>query len=427
MSTKPDFDIAIVGGGIAGLCLALSIIGQSSIPVTLYEAAPAFGEIGAGVAFGPNAVRAMSLISKEFGSRFQARATSNLSPEKKTTWFDFRIGMDGKTDEARQRGVRAGQFLCTVDEPEPHSGLINRSHFLDILVDLLPPNFGTFGKILTSLEDNGPAGVLLRFEDGTEATHSAVIGCDGIKSRTRRILAGEDSPKVLPTFTGKYCYRGMIPMHLAVEKLGEELAQNCQAYMGYHGHILTFPVAKGKMMNVVAFHSQDEWRHERMVIPATKEQIFADFKDWGTQVKDIINLMGPSDIWALFDHPSLDTYTRGRLCLMGDAAHASTPFQGAGAGMAVEDAYVLGSLLTSIRSGDQLESAFQAFDALRRERTQRLVTSSRESGQLWHFELEGDDVEKIRDLLASRMRWIWEYDIEADVRAAVATLQQQQE
>ncbi|KAL4883596.1 hypothetical protein BJY04DRAFT_216419 [Aspergillus karnatakaensis] len=230
MSTAQDsnFDLAIVGGGIAGLCLALAIKTHTNIPVTLYEAAPAFGEIGAGVAFGPNAVRALSFISPAFREGFSKIATGNLDPAKQSTWFDFRVGVDGPDEDARARGVKAGMYLGSVTEPEPHSGLVNRARLLDVLVDLLPAGFGEFSKVLSGLEDRGD-GVVLRFEDGTHATHSAVVGCDGIKSRIRPVLlpatAVGGHPASRATFTGKYCYRGMIPMDVAVSKLGAELAR----------------------------------------------------------------------------------------------------------------------------------------------------------------------------------------------------------
>lgn len=422
LAYTPDFHIAIIGGGIAGLCLALSLAKHTSIPFTLYEAAPAFGEIGAGVAFGPNAVRAMSLISPELAQNFQARATQNFSPSRKSTWFDFHIGQDGTTEEARSRNVLAGNYLSSVPEPEPHSGLISRAQYLDILVDLLPKDFARFGKVLKNLEDMEDGGVRLRFEDGTEAVHSAVIACDGIKSQVRQFVAGDNYDRVKPVFTGKYCYRGMVPMQVAVDKLGIELAQNSQAYLGYHGHMLTFPVAGGRMMNVVAFSSKKEWSEERMVISTTKTAMRQDYEDWGPTVKSIIELMGHSDIWALFDHPPIESYTRGNLCLMGDAAHASTPFQGAGAGMAIEDAYVMGKVLKEVKIARHLKAAFQTFDSLRRERTQKQVATSRESGHIWHFELEGDNIEKIKSLLETRMTWLWEYDFDSEIGPALDTL-----
>ena len=423
-TSGPDFDVAIVGGGIAGLCLALSIVSHTSIPVTVYEAASKFGEIGAGLAFGPNAVRAMSLISDELYEKFKSGATFNLSPEKKHIFFDFRLGMDGENEAARSRGVNSGVYLSSTEHPEPYSGMINRSHFVDELVKLLPQDAARLGKTLVDIDDKGVDGVILRFKDNTEAKHSAVIACDGIHSKIRKIIFGEDNPASYPMFTGKYCYRGMIPMATAVDRLGSELAMNCQVYLGYHGHLLTFPVAGGNMMNVVAFNSTREWVHDKTVIPATKEQMQKDFEGWGPEVKSIIDMTGKSDIWALFDHPPVPSYVKGRLCLLGDAAHASTPFQGAGAGMAVEDAYVLARILRETKTASQLPAAFLAYDSVRRERTQKLVTTSREAGYVLHFELVGDDLPKIKQALKGRMDWIWNHDFEAEVSRALANMNQ---
>jgi salicylate hydroxylase len=91
--------------------------------------------------------------------------------------------------------------------------------------------------------------MVLHFADGTTAQHSAVIGCDGIKSKTRPWLLGKDDPASTAVFSGKYAYRGLIPMDKAIQLLGEEAALNSSMYLGYHGHLLTFPVQKGKTMN----------------------------------------------------------------------------------------------------------------------------------------------------------------------------------
>ncbi|KAK7425527.1 hypothetical protein QQZ08_007968 [Neonectria magnoliae] len=420
MTTPNDLNIAIVGGGIGGLCLALCLENYTTIPVTVYENAPQFGEIGAGVAFGPNAVRAIKQISEPLAAAVEVRANKNIFPEKRGVWFDFRVGMDGATESARTRGVLAGEFLSSVEQPEPGSWMVNRSHLVDELVKLLPSDVARFGKNLIDIEDLGSEGVVLKFQDGTTARHSAVVGCDGIKSRTRRVVLGGDNPAANPVYTGKYCYRGMVPMDKAVELLGEEKAMNCQGYFGYHGHMLTFPVAGGRMMNVVAFQSSEDWPHDTMVIPATKDQMLRSFSDWGPDVLSIVRLMGQSDIWALFDLPPSEAYHKGRVCLLGDAAHASTPFQGAGAGMAVEDAYVLGRILEHVKQAADLPSAFEAFSKARLERTQKLVATSREAGHVWHFETEGDDIEKIKENLKTRMDWIWNKNLDEDIEAVVA-------
>lgn len=424
MTPSADFNLAIIGGGIGGLSLAVSITKYTRIPVTVYENAPKFGEIGAGVAFGPNVIRAMNKISEPLAAAVGSRANGNLLPEKKGIWFDYQIGMDGVNDEARARGVVAGAFLCSVPHSEPGSWMVNRTYLIEELDKNIPSNIARFGKNLVDIQDLGAKGVLLEFEDGSKANHTAVIGCDGIKSRTRRIMLGSDLPAASPVYTGKYCYRGLVPMHKAIELLGETKALNSQAYLGYHGHVLTFPVAGGRMMNVVAFQSAKDWSHEKMVISATKEQMIDSFKEWGSDVRNIVSLMGQSDIWALFDSPSIDAFHKGNICLLGDSAHGSTPFQGAGAGMAVEDACVLGRILQHVSKAEELPIAFEAFSRARVDRTMKLVKSSREAGHIWHFETYGDDIEKIKDVMKDRMSWIWENDLEKDINEAVAWLKE---
>jgi salicylate hydroxylase len=127
--------------------------------------------------------------------------------------------------------------------------------------------------------------------------------------------------------------------------------------------------------------------------------------------------MEKPDIGALFNPQPAHSYYNGRVCVTGDTAHASTPHQGTGARMAIEDAYVLSSLLGPVNNPKDIEAAFKAFDAVRRERTQKLATTSREAGQLYEMELEevGDDIANIKANLDSRMGWIWNEDLHAEV------------
>lgn len=120
-------------------------------------------------------------------------------------------------------------------------------------------------------------------------------------------------------------------------------------------------------------------------------------------------------MWALFDMPPAPKYAFGLCALLGDAAHASTSHGGAGAGMAVEDTFILAELLADplVRSIEDVPNAFEVYDRVRRSRTQRLVKYSRESGmlfQLRHPEF-GEDIEKVRDELKSRQNWIWDIDL----------------
>ena len=170
--------------------------------------------------------------------------------------------------------------------------------------------------------------------------------------------------------------------------------------------------------SVAAISSGETWNHKDWEIPSSHEEILADYKGWGEPIQKVLSLMGIPDIWALFEDPPAEAYFNGRVCITGDAAHASTPHQASGAGMAIEDAYVLSNLLGQVKDLSDIEEAFKAFDAVRRGRTQKLVATSHEAGELWGFELNGvgDDIAKFNANLDKRMHWIWNEDLEAEVQ-----------
>lgn len=288
--------VAICGGGIAGLCLAIGLH-RRNVSCTIYEAASAFAEVGAGVSFGPNALRAMEMIDPKILEGYQECATNNGWPEKKSTWFDFRIGQNDWSEKGDKPAI--GKHVVEVKTQNVGQSSVHRAHFLDTLVRLIPDGMARFGKRLESIIDE-TSRVIMSFEDGTTAEADVVIGCDGIKSKTRKILLGDDHEAANATFSGKYAYRGLIPMESAVDVLGEELARNSQMYMGHHGHVLTFPIEKGKTMNVVAFRTKidGEWLDDRWVLPMKREDLVKDFEGWGDDVQKILSV-SPAPIYKL--------------------------------------------------------------------------------------------------------------------------------
>lgn len=393
--------------------MAIGLLHQN-ISCTLYESASGFTEIGAGVAFGPNAVWAMSLIDPDIEEGYKRIATSNAFPSKKTTWFDFRLGMKEDAWKEFKCPGKEDQEVAQVKAGTLGQSSVHRAHFLDELVKLVPEGVGKFGKRAEMVERKGEK-MQLTFHDGTTAEADAVIGCDGVKSRTRQILLGENHITTNPTFTGKYAYRGLIPMEKAVEAIGEEFARNSQMYMGEHGHLLTFPIEKGKTLNAVAFRTKTDgkWEDERWVLPMNMKDMYSDFEGWGENVHKILSLMEKPDVWALFDHHPAPTYYKGNLAMLGDAAHASTPHQGAGAGQAIEDAFLLSNLLGKVDSAKDIEKAFHAYDAVRRPRSQKIVSTSRDAVALYEFENEklGADLDAIKKTLETRYSWIWKEDL----------------
>ncbi|KAL1953766.1 hypothetical protein VTO42DRAFT_2297 [Malbranchea cinnamomea] len=403
MSDGKPFEIAIIGGGIAGVTLAIALH-RRQIPVTVYEQAPKFGEVGAGVSFSPNAVQAMKKCHPGIYEAFEKVCTRNMWPSKQKVWFDYLDGYD--------KGGLAGhqEAAFSICNSLGQNG-VHRAHFLDELVKLIPNNLARFGKRLESITESSNGKMAMHFVDGTTAEADAVIGCDGIKSRVRQIVVGAAHPSAQPSYSHKYAYRGLIPMQKAVEAIGEERAQNSCMYMGPGGHVLTFPVNHGKTLNIVAFRtSLDDWPDpQKLTRRGTREELLKDFEGYGPNVQGLLKLTNPElDVWAIFDlgdNPP-PTFYKGRICISGDAAHATSPHHGAGAGFCIEDSAVLAELIADERvtSGRDLEAVFAAFDSTRRERGQWLVQSSRFIGDCyeWRAEGVGSDFSKIEHEINTR-------------------------
>ncbi|KAF2210597.1 hypothetical protein CERZMDRAFT_113150 [Cercospora zeae-maydis SCOH1-5] len=426
MTNKKNFEIAIVGGGISGLTLGIALHSRN-IPVTIYEQASHFAEIGAGVSFTSNAVQAMKHCNQGIYEAFERVRTKNLWPSKEKVWFDYHDGYHHTSDPKATHAF-------TISNSLGQAG-VHRAHYLDQLIKLFPSEQAVFGKRLESLErqsEKEGGKWILRFHDNSTATSDAVVGCDGIKSSVRKMLYGKDDPRSYPTYTHKYAYRALADMEQAVEAVGEEKAKNSCMHMGPGGHMLTFPVQHGKILNIVAFHTTTEdWPdYNRLTRPATREDALKDFADYGHDVISLLKLCKPNlDIWAIFhlgDNP-LPYFAKGTICLIGDAAHATSPHHGAGAGFCVEDSAVLSDLLAdeNVRTQQDIEAAFEVFDEQRRARGHFLVQTSQHIGNCyeWLADGVGDDFQKIEHEINSRNAILQNVDVEDMCRRAKEQLQ----
>jgi salicylate hydroxylase len=222
-ASKKNFHVAVIGGGIAGVTLAITLH-HRNIPVTLYEQAPAFGEVGAGVSFGPNAVAAMKACHQGIFEAFEKVCTRNMWSSKQNVWFDYLDGHSTGTSTSAQNSSHQ-DIAFTISNSTGQTG-VHRAHFLDELIKLVPGGISRFNKRLDDVTEREDGKLVLKFADGSEDVTDVVIGCDGIKSRVRQLMVGEDHPSANPTYTHKYAYRGLIPMDKAIGAIGEELASN---------------------------------------------------------------------------------------------------------------------------------------------------------------------------------------------------------
>ncbi|EFQ30890.1 uncharacterized protein GLRG_06034 [Colletotrichum graminicola M1.001] len=415
MPTKnKSFEIAIVGGGIAGIVLAISLI-KRNVPCVIYEQAHAFTEQSVGLGVTPNAVWAMQLCDAAIREAFDKVSGPLLqwnildgTGETDDSIIQFSIG-----DATRGlRGCHRGQFL---------KGLLG----------LIPESTIQFKKKLDRIEEpHGAHGKLLMvFSDGTTAETDAVIGCDGIKSLTRGIVVGHDHPSAKCTYSHKYAYRGLIPMPQAIEILGAERATAFGLWVSHDVHLVSYPVAHGTMLNI-AVHCTGarDWPSEtQLTLPADLQSCLEDVKRLSSRLQMIVKSLKGLDRWGQFDLGECPppTYAKGRICLIGDAAHATTPHLGAGAGICIEDAAVMASLLAvdRVRGGPDIEAAFATFNANRRERGEWLIRNSRRAGELDQLQSEHKkDFRKLESELKSITTKAWGFDVEMNIREAVEDL-----
>ncbi|KAI9791591.1 MAG: hypothetical protein M1816_003677 [Peltula sp. TS41687] len=417
-SPSKPFNIAIVGGGIGGLALAIGLR-YRGIAAQVYEAAPVFTEVGAGIGFDPNSVEAMTLIDPAIRVAYNRLAIKKTRKEDADTWLTFRCGLGEPGLIARVRTANSEKTFSSV----------HRAHFLDALIDLLPEEVAHLGKRLVEIEDRPSNPVRLLFEDGSTAEADAVVGCDGVRSTVRQLMLGNQTILDDLTFSGKCAYRGLVPMAKAKEALGDYLAGSSSMYLGPGAHVLTYPIDLGNTVNVVAFKDKPDgvWEHDRWIVKKKKEEMRRDFYGWGKPVQAILQLMDDPDLWALFDHRPAPTYYKGRVAILGDAAHTSTPHQGAGAGQALEDAFILSTVLADekVMSTSDVPAALHAYDAIRRPRSQKVVSTSRTAGETYAFRgPAGNDLEKVREELLTRYSWIWDEDMSRQAEDARAVLAQ---
>ncbi|KAG6049562.1 hypothetical protein E4U17_006791 [Claviceps sp. LM77 group G4] len=408
---KSHLDFAIIGGGVAGLTLAIALL-RRGLKVEIFEQAGQFQEIGAGISFTPNAVQAMKICDPAIHEAFERVCTRNIWPSKQKTWFDY---YDAQSENATSSPV----FSIASDLGQ--NG-VHRAHFLDELIKLVPPGAAHFGKKLDKYEEDKHGRLHLSFTDGSEHQADVLLACDGIKSKVRQLLFGAHHPCANPSYTHKYAYRALVPMDAAIDSLGEERAQNAAMHMGKGGHVLTFPINHGQTVNVVAFHTtSDPWPDSsKLTAPSTREEALRDFAHFRPEITNLLKLASPNlDVWAIFDlgdNPP-PTFAKGPVCLVGDAAHATSPHHGAGAGFCIEDAAVLAQLFANDEILDRraVQVALAVYDACRRERASWLVQSSRHIGNTYEWIAEGieNDFTKIQEEITRRNGVIANADIMA--------------
>ncbi|WP_370207469.1 FAD-dependent monooxygenase, partial [Pararhodobacter marinus] len=214
----------------------------------------------------------------------------------------------------------------------------------------------------------GATDATIHFADGSQKTFDLVIGADGIHSPTRTALWGQDDPE----FTGLVSYRGVFPRE-RVEGMAD-----IDAFTKWWGtskdkQIVVFPLTLGREIFVFATTPQDDWTEEGWTLPGDIDALRSAYADFHPEARKILDACDEVTASALFVREPMERWAKGRVTLLGDAAHPMVPFMAQGACMAIEDAVVLARALTDAADVD---AALAAYEAERKPRTARIQESS---------------------------------------------------
>ena len=175
-------------------------------------------------------------------------------------------------------------------------------------------------------------------------------------------------------------------------------------------------------MNIVATNYFTKHWEGPWVKPVSFSAIEEEYRNFTGSAKAVIELLDNTQTakWSLWEHAPAPTYARGAIAIIGDAAHAMTPWQGQGAGQAIEDSLLLGRLFAAVDMPSKVGPAFQAYDYIRRPRTQKVCETSREAGYLFTSQTPvSEDPMNFKEAIESRMDWIWNHDLQREVREAL--------
>jgi salicylate hydroxylase len=384
--------IAIIGGGIGGLTAAHALL-RSGFEVAVFEAAPELKEIGAGVALGPNAMKALRALDLEDKVRAVAWESKY---QILRNWKSGRIISKTPRDLMNRYGATG----CSA----------HRADLLDVLGADLPKQSIHLGARCVGVETNEDSAVA-RFRDGSSYEADIVIGADGIHSAVRESLFGADAPR----FTGKICYRCLVPVDAVPGGLYEGEGAT---WLGPHGTVVVYKVRRGELVNVVAHYDDETWREESWIRECDKQEVIDRYQGWHESLARLFSASDKHYKWGLHDRDPLKQWTKGRATLLGDAAHPMLPYLGQGACQAMEDGVVLASALAAMP--DDWPSALKLYERVRLPRASRVVLSARDRGEDNHL-VSPVKAWKRDILIAIRKRfssdktgrgsaWIFDYD-----------------
>lgn len=388
--------VLIAGAGMGGLALALGLL-RRGYRVSLFEKVVDLKEIGAGFMCSPNGTRVLYALGlREEIDRIEVRIADR----------DVRLWNTGEAWHLPGHGAgseqRYGAPFLVLHRGDLHAVLL-------AAVRRLHPDAVQVGSPVAGFRQDSDR-VFLRLEDGREIEGDLLIGADGVHSAVRKCLFGADSPQ----FTGEIAWRGLIPVERLPERMRRHVTSN---WIGPRGSVTMYPVHRGELLNFVGLVERDDWRVESWIEQGSHDECLRDFRGWHEDIHFLIRRVEQPFKFALFLREPLARWSVGRVSLLGDACHATTPYLGQGLNMALEDGVVLTRCLEHFADP---AVALARYESLRRERTAEIVRQSSEQSRRIHDPVLGDPasarayVEQnwAADKVKERYDWIFDYHAE---------------
>jgi salicylate hydroxylase len=353
--------ILIAGGGIGGLAAAHALA-RKGMPVRVLEQAPEFREIGAGIQLGPNVFAAFERL----GLKETVLADVHRPPA-----MEMRCALSGES--VTRIPLDDPRFLNKFKQPY---AVTHRHDLHSVFIDACRSNN------LVSLEtgrtvedfDQDDEGVTLTLQSGERIRGRALIGCDGMWSRVRDKVVGDGKPLV----SGHIAYRAVLERDEVPKDLW---SPDVILWAGPRTHLVHYPLRRGEIYNLVAvFHSKryvEGWNAE-----ADAGALWEHFQDQRPEVLRMLERIETWRMWVLCDREPVKEWTRGRVTLLGDAAHPMLQYLAQGACMATEDAVVLADAVSE--TPEDLSAAFRAYVQQRYLRTARVQIMARVYGEFYH-------------------------------------------
>jgi salicylate hydroxylase len=391
---KRRLNVIIVGGGIGGLFAANALIAHG-LDVSLYEQAAALGEVGAGVFLTPNSVRQLQRLG--------------LGPSVER--LGARVG--ARSQYFRHDGAPIAPVQVTDSSGWNATFGMHRADLVEMLAGALPSGVVHTGCRGVSCEQIGGV-ARVSFADGSVAEGDIVIAADGIHSELRRSV----TPPSHPVFHGSVAYRGVLPRALIPDWPND----SWQMWLGKNKHFLTFPVRAGQLINYVGFVPADEEMKESWSAPGDPQVLRREFEGWDSRIGALLRNVDNTFRWALYDREPLPVWSKGRLTLLGDAAHPMLPHLGQGANQAIEDGMALATIMAEVHQA-AVPAALLAYEGLRRERVAAIQRGARENGMRYdssYSDLGVRDAEIVAH--AAFRKRLYDHDVVPEAKAVATAL-----